>query len=106
MTITPNQKAKMLHLEVAKFIPILTLEKVERAIAHAVNCKSLDADLNRPDYELGKLLGKETLEHILGITGSQLIEQMTDEEKQEMFGEPNRGEIDFSDVQPYDGGIL
>lgn len=35
---------------------------LERALAHAINCESLDAKLNRPDYELAALL----LPRILG----------------------------------------
>jgi hypothetical protein len=106
MKITHYQKQVLKFMEVAQFAPTISLEAVERAVSHAVNCAGLDAKLNTPDFELGKLLGKEVLEHLLGVTGVQLIDQMNEEEQKEMFGEPNRGQIDYSDVEPYNGEVI
>lgn len=106
MKVTVYQKTCIRYLKNGQFAPTINLQKVERAVAHAMNCSSLDNTLNTPDFELGKKLGADVLSHLLGVSGPQLVDQMTEEEQKEVFGEPNRGELDYSDVPGYKEGEI
>lgn len=57
------------------------MQKLERAIAHAVNYHSLDSRLNMPDFMIAEMIAPEVQRHLEGKTAVQIYEAMTPEQR-------------------------
>lgn len=55
--------------------------ELAKAIEHAVNYHSLDAQLDMADYVIGELLAPEVAKWLRGETDVQIYERMTPEER-------------------------